>query len=274
MSTQDVRTDLTYDALKALADSLPAFRGWDFSPMRTARDPVPWDYHDVVRRYLTPASHVLDVGTGGGEQFLRLAPAFGRGIGADPNHERIRAARENVAQAEAGGLPHGRVAFQTIPSDFLPFPDGSFDAVLLRHAPVFMDEIVRVLRPGGYFVTQGVGRRNMRSICTVFGVTAYGEPLAGAPLRPSRSQDRTGVGHTFRRRGRRATVVARAEYDVRYFVRDAGSLIFWVRALDLPVGGFDINRHWSQLAQIIRDHTGPQGIQTNEHRSLLVVRRE
>src|SRR5688572_17860240 len=153
----DVAADLSYAALKHLAESLPAFRGWDFSPMRTARDPVPWDYHETARRYLTPTAHVLDVGTGGGEQFLRLAPVFARGVGVDPSRARLRAARQNAAAAEAGGLPTGRVTFRTMPEDRLPFPDSSFDVVLLRHAPVLIDEVVRVLRPGGHFVTQGVG---------------------------------------------------------------------------------------------------------------------
>lgn len=53
--------------LRRIAASTGERRGWNFSRMRTARDPVPWDYADVVRRYLEPHSHVLDVGTGGGD---------------------------------------------------------------------------------------------------------------------------------------------------------------------------------------------------------------
>ncbi|MDQ3700215.1 MAG: class I SAM-dependent methyltransferase [Chloroflexota bacterium] len=266
---------LTYDELKRLDDRVGPIKGWDFSRMRTIREPVPWDYHEVARRYLSAGSRVLDVGTGGGEQFLRLAPYFGSGVGADPDTGMLDAARENAVAAVAAGLPEGRVTFEPMPEDALPFQDDSFDVVLLRHAPVLTNEVLRVLRPGGVFVTQGVGRRNMRNICRVFGVTAYGEALPGPPRGAPAPHDATPVGESFDVAGRRATVLVRGEYDVRYFVRDAESLLFWLKALShLASGGFTIERHWQQVAQIIRNSSTPDGIQTNEHRSLLILRKE
>lgn len=264
---------LSYESLKQIADRIVPIHGWDFSPMRTRCDPVPWDYHDVVRGYLSPTSRVLDIGTGGGERFLRLAPYFGAGIGVDPNPDMLSAARGNAAAAVESGLPRGRVAFEPMPEDVLPFADDSFDVVLLRHAPVVIDEVVRVLRPGGVFITQGVGPRNMRNICRVFGVTAYREPLPGPPPGAPGPHDATPVGESFEAAGRRASVVARCEYDVRYFVLDVESLVFWLKALNLPLGGFDIERHWRQVAQIVREYTTPVGIETNEHRDLKILRR-
>ena len=43
--------------------------GWDFSRMNDFRAPVPWDYHDVVLRYLTRQATVLDIGTGAANRF-------------------------------------------------------------------------------------------------------------------------------------------------------------------------------------------------------------
>ena len=265
---------LSYESLKRIADSITPIRGWDFSRMRTRRDPVPWEYHDVVRAYLTPTSRVLDVGTGGGERFLRLAPYFGSGVGVDPDPDMLRAAHENAAAAVGRGLPRDRVTFESMPEDTLPFADDSFDVVLLRHAPLPLDEVLRVLRVGGVFITQGVGRRNMRTTCGAFGVTAYGEPLPGPPEGAPGPHDATPVGESFETAGRRASVVARCEYDVRYFVLDVESLVFWLKALNLPPGGFAIDRHWRAVAQIIRDHATPEGIETNEHRDLKILRRQ
>src|ERR671913_770977 len=69
--------------------------GWDFSRMNDSRVPVPWDYHDVVLRYLTHQATVLDVGTGGGESFLQLADFFDAGLGVDIDPEMIERARAN-----------------------------------------------------------------------------------------------------------------------------------------------------------------------------------
>ena len=69
--------------------------GWDFSRMNDSRAPVPWDYHDVVLRYLTRQATVLDIGTGGGESFLELAGFFDAGLGVDIDPEMIERARAN-----------------------------------------------------------------------------------------------------------------------------------------------------------------------------------
>ena len=51
------------------------------------------------------------------------------------------------------------------------------------------------------------------------------------------------------------------------------SLIFWLKALNLPPGGFNIERHWREVAQIVRAHSTRDGIETNEHRDLKILRR-
>jgi len=47
---------MTLEELKRIAASVGERQGWDFSRVRDERDPVPWDYIDVVRRYLRPSS--------------------------------------------------------------------------------------------------------------------------------------------------------------------------------------------------------------------------
>lgn len=74
---------MTLEELQYIAASVSERRGWDFSRVRDDRDPVPWDYAEVVRRYLQPSGRVLDIGTGGGERFLALAPHFGTGVDID-----------------------------------------------------------------------------------------------------------------------------------------------------------------------------------------------
>jgi SAM-dependent methyltransferase len=89
-----------------LADVAPR-RGWDFSSMKVLRQPVPWNYKDLVPRYLRPADYVLDVGTGGGETLTALAGSFGHGLGIDLDPEMVRLAAANSA---AGNLVSGSAA--------------------------------------------------------------------------------------------------------------------------------------------------------------------
>jgi SAM-dependent methyltransferase len=250
---------MTFDELKRFADTVGERRGWDFSRVRDARDPVPWDYEDVVRRYLRPTDRVLDIGTGGGERFLALAPEFGFGVGIDAEPAQIQAALENRPPALAG-----RVQFELMDARDLRYADGSFDLVLNRHASVYPDEIVRVLRQGGYLLTQQVGAENTRNICSLFGCGPGGtyeqEPL----------QDMPALVEAFTRLS--CAIRARAEYDVGYYFLDVTSLIFWLKAIPIPED-FAIEVHWQQVAQIIQAYHTPRGIETNEQRELLVVQK-
>src|SRR4051794_30075237 len=131
--------------LRQIAAAIAPRRGWDFSRMRDDRDPVPWSYEDVVRRYLQPTSRALDIGAGGGERFLALADQFGSGLGTDVDPAMISTAVQNTLSA----LRH-RVSFAVMPAQALAVADASFDIVLNRHAPFSVTEVARVLKSGGY----------------------------------------------------------------------------------------------------------------------------
>jgi SAM-dependent methyltransferase len=227
--------------------------------MRDARDPVPWDYLEVVRRYLRPTDRVLDLGTGGGEKLLSLALHFATAIGIDASVAMVEDAQRNLAVSRAS-----HVSFRAMRAEELRFADVSFDVVLNRHSVTDVSEAVRVLRRGGTFITQQVGPRNTQNICSLFGCGVGGEygqeveavaALAGA----------------FTREGCR--VVCLADYDVRYWFRDIESLVFWHKAIPMPED-FDIEVHWRLVEKTIADYGTPQGIETNEHRELLIARKQ
>jgi SAM-dependent methyltransferase len=251
--------------LQRLVASVGERRGWDFSRVRDARDPVPWDYAEVVRRYLRPTDHVLDVGTGGGERFLALAPYLGTGVGVDADPAMVRAAQENTPPELAG-----RVRFEVMDARALAFPDGSFDVVLNRHSTVIVSEVVRVLRPGGHFILQQVGGRNTQSVFDAFGWGSNAAFLAEVDRAEGLHQDLETLVPAFRAAGCR--VVARAEYDVGYYFLDLESLIFWLKAAPL-LEVFDPERHLAAVNRLLVAHTTPRGIATNEHRELLIVQK-
>jgi hypothetical protein len=67
-------------------------------------------------------------------------------------------------------------------------------------------------------------------------------------------------------------VVAKAEYDVRYWFCDVQSLVFWLKSAPLPES-FDVDKHWEGVNRILQEYGTDQGIETNEHRELLVIER-
>jgi SAM-dependent methyltransferase len=103
----------------------------------------------LARECLAGAARVLDIGTGEG-QIARRAVRDGATlvVGVDPTMAQLATARER-----AGGVHYARSS-----ADALPFPNGSFDAVVVclvfehitDHRPAIA-EIARVLAPGGRF---------------------------------------------------------------------------------------------------------------------------
>lgn len=250
--------EYTEQELQAIADEVGERRGWDFSRMSTEREPVPWEYLDVVSRFLQPTDVVLDVGTGGGERLLSLADKYLRSVGVDPDPDMVRAARENAAC-------HANVQFLPGSAERLePLEDGAFDVVLTRHAPTFAPELDRVTKPGGVFISQGIGSRNMANIRQAFntGSAAHYE-----------DDHRTFLSDLA---GRGWRLVAEGHYDVRYWVKDVPSLVFWFQAIaganEVPAD-FSIATHHGVINALIRQFGSPRGLETNEHRTLVIAQK-
>lgn len=249
---------LTRDELKRIVDANGKLDGWNFSRIRAGHAPRLWDYGDVVRQYMKPLDRVLDIGTGGGEIFFSLAAYFGEGVGIDQNPAMIEVARRNQS-----ALSLENISLTVMEGSDLGFDADSFEAVLLRHLRVYVDEIVRVLRQGGYFITQMVGQRSSLNILDAFGWTpdSFG---------PDWWQTVDELADRFRLHGCR--IIARAEYDVPYWFHDPESFLFWLTSVPWPED-IELDKHWKNINRILETSHTERGIETNEHRGLLIVQK-
>ena len=249
---------MTLDDLRQIVEGIGKIEGWDFSRVRDGRDPVPWNYVDVVQQYLKPTDRVLDIGTGGGEIFLSLAPYFGRGVGIDMDPSMIKTAQRNQST-----LSINNISLMRMNADDLQFNTEEFDVVLTRHLKAYASEIVRVLRPGGYFIMQAVGQRSSLNFFKAFGWTI-------ASFGPDWYQSVAEVADQFRSHG--CHIIAQAEYDVPYWFQDMESFMFWLMAVPWPEE-IELEKHWQHINRIVETCQTERGIETNEHRELLIVQR-
>jgi SAM-dependent methyltransferase len=243
-----MRESYSQQALDGILAGVPARHGWDFSGMNLLVQPVPWEYRDVVLRYLRASDVVLDVGTGAGERLRELAPSFGHGLGIDADPGMVRLARENSV-ADNLRFQVGSERLESVPQ--------AFDVILDRHAPFDLSAIAAHLRPGGYFITQQVGERNMACV-----KAALGQPPGPPPI-----QRQAIVASGLR-------PLAFMEYDVEYVVRDIESLVFWLNALDLAhadVDGQSAVASAATLNRVLAGNVDERGFVTNEHRYLAIA---
>jgi SAM-dependent methyltransferase len=222
--------------------------GWDFSRMNVLRPAVPWEYQDVVRQYARPSYDVLDIGTGDGVRLRALAGSFGWGFGIDADIEMVRlAARTTDVPNVDFGVCSAR----------LEGISATFPLIINRHAPLDLQAIASHLQPGGHFITQQVGERNMACVRAALEFPADEPPITArqvteAGLRP----------------------ISFREYDVEYVVRDIESLVFWLNALDLMhanLNGAAALASADTLNAVLADNVDERGFVTNEHRYLVVA---
>jgi SAM-dependent methyltransferase len=137
------------------------FTGWDFAGVgiRELDGPLPWDYEAEARALATNAARVLDVGTGGGEVVSRIAEGLdARLVAAEEWRPNARVAANRLRP-----LGIDVVHCRTDVHD-LPFRDDSFDLVLSRHEAIRLDEIDRILAPGGQLLTQQCAPENWSAL--------------------------------------------------------------------------------------------------------------
>jgi len=231
--------------------------GWDFSHIegRYAEEALPWDYRTVVETYRRPELQLLDLDTGGGEFLLSLGHPF-ENTAATENYP------PNVALCRKTLLPLG-IAFQKADAEGeLPFPNERFDLVINRHGSFRAEEIHRVLKPGGIFVTQQVGAENDRELV---------ELLCGSTPLPYPEQYLALAEQKFRKAGFAILEVREAFREIRFF--DVGALVWFGRIIQWEFPDFSVENCLESLlqAQQILEKNG--SISGRIHRFLLAAQK-
>ncbi len=234
--------------------------GWDFSHITDRyreEDDLPWDYRNAVERYLTPEARVLDIDTGGGEFLLSLE-----------HPRRLLAAMEsyppNAALCRETLPPLGVTFREADGADArYPFEDGAFDVVLNRHGEFNAEEIRRILKPGGVFITQQVGAENDRELAELL--------LDPVPEPPFPGQYLSIVRERFEDAGFEILEDGEAFRTIRFW--DVGALVWFARVIVWEFPGFSVRDCLSGLyrAQTVLERNGV--IEGRTHRFFLAVRK-
>lgn len=231
--------------------------GWDWSALtgRYVETPPPWDYQAEVSAQLPTARTMLDMGTGGGEFLRSLAPLPAE-IWA------TEAYPPNVPIAVSRLAPLG-VRVVAIEDDaHLPLPDAHFDLVINRHDSFDPAEVRRILRPGGYFLTQQVGGRDNIELNEALQDTVslsyddWSLATATAQLRAAGME----------------IVDEREAVSPGYFI-DIGAVVMYLRIAPWQIEGFDVAAYHDRLVALHRRIQATGCLRTSIHRFLVIARR-
>jgi SAM-dependent methyltransferase len=229
----------SFDDLVAEADAAP-IAGWDFGWLdgRASEERPSWHYSELVAERAATATMMLDLQTGGGELLVKLPrlPRFLVGTEAYPPNVGVAARKLHARGAYVVAAPDNRPA--------VPFASNTFDLVTSRHPiTAWWEEIARVIRPGGVYLSQQVGPGSIRELT---------EFLMGPQPPGSKREPRLA------RAGAEAaglTVEDLRSEQLRTEFNDVGAVVYFLRLVVWIVPGFTVDGYRDRLRAL---HDGIQ----------------
>lgn len=244
---------------RLIAEGLAAgFSGWDFQWLdgRMLQDEPPWDYGQLVKSRLPNVQSLLDIGTGGGELLASLAP-----LPPDTHATEAYPPNQPIARQQLALL--GVIVHDIEEDEDLPFDDQRFDLVIDRHESFDPEELQRVLKPGGTFITQQVGGLDNLELNQVLE-----DKLSFPYTRWSLAEALTGLYEA-------GFDVHRAEKTaLQYTFLDIGAVVYYLKVIAWQVVGFDPQTHREGLIKIHNIIERQGSFIATAHRFLIVAQKE
>ncbi len=231
-----------------------AFSGWEFSHLnsRWYHEPLPWNYKAIIEKHLQPSDQLLDIGTGGGEFLLSLEHPY-------ENTSVTEAWAPNVLFCKERLTPLG-IQVYPVSDNRLPMEDSKFDIVLNQHASYDLQEVSRVLKPGGMFITQQVGGDN----CVQFAKRLNPNSL---PIYSHFSLS-TELPK-FEASGFTVKYSDETYPELRFF--DVGAVVFWAKVIEWSFPDFSVNNNIAELCSL-QDELMQKGfISAIQHRFIVLA---
>jgi len=212
-----------------------SFTGWDFSYLdgRMLEEQAPWSYSLRARELMQGSSSVLDLGTGGGERFLKLREHWPNKVTVTEDYPpNFKLAMERLS-------PFGvRVVDVHLTDDSpMPFAEGEFDLVMNRHSGFNCSEVARVLALDGTFLTQ-----------QVHGLWAY-DLIAAFDAKPQ-WPDATLEKYVPRLKSAGLTIINAQEWSGELAFTDVGAIVYYLNAVPWLVSGFSVESHLKYLLKL------------------------
>ncbi|MCY0940331.1 class I SAM-dependent methyltransferase [Streptomyces antarcticus] len=225
----------TFDHLVGEAESV-SVDGWDFSWLdgRATEQRPSWGYQRLLGERLAGVGSVLDIQTGGGEVLAGAGPL-------PPLTVATESWPPNIEKATRLLHPLGAAVVADADEPPLPFGDDAFELVTSRHpVTVWWDEIARVLRPGGAYLSQQVGPASVFELVEFF--------LGPQPERVRRGRHPDDAVAAAAAAG--LEVVELRSERLRTEFHDIGAVIYFLRKVIWMVPGFTVGQYRDRLREL------------------------
>jgi len=229
------------------------FEGWDFSSIEAymTEDELPWDYETLVRPMIQNNLKVLDMGTGGGEFLLSLKPYPEMTFATEKYKPNFDYAKE-ILDREGICLKY------VVEDTDLPFDSNFFDVVLNRHESFDPNEVHRILKLGGVFLTQQVGGMN---------TVAFATELLG--VKPAVIDTDRNLESVIKSLGNKFDVQIQKESFPKLSFSEVGAFVYFAKIIEWEFPNFSVEKHLDALMKLQAKIDSEGFFNLTEHRFLI-----
>lgn len=240
-------------------ENIAHIKGWDFSHIegryKSYEDELSWDYEAIVKSYLKPYAKLLDIDTGGGEVLLSFRHSYHLTTATEGYPPNVRLCQETL------GTKGIRVRAVTDYAN-MPFEDNEFDIIINRHGSYDANELYRILKPGGVFITQQVGEDNDRELVE-FLLPQCERPFPGMNLANQQA--------IFQQAGFQMLMTGEEYKSIEFY--DVGALVWFARIIQWEFKDFSVEGCFDRLLEAEKQIQQEGAIKGNVHRYLIVVKK-
>jgi len=239
-----------------------SFSGWDFSFIygtgREVEAPLKWNYYNIVLPYLKKFEKMLDMGTGGGEVLSKFAPLPPVTYATEQYHPNVAVAKKRL---EPLGVKVFEIEEEKSPpyNAHLLFKDGFFDLIINRHEAYYPPELMRILKHGGIFITQQVGRlTNFNLVQFMLGKSV---PVPNWNLKSAVDE--------LKKAGFK---IAQQQEDIQFQrFYDIGAIIYLLKAIPWTIEDFSVPKYRDKLWELHVKISEDGFYDTPQHRFIIVA---
>lgn len=234
-----------------------AFKGWDFTYLddRWNNEKLPWDYKRILLSYLQPSDKLLDMGTGGGEFLLTLNHPYKLTSVTESYPPNVQLCHDTLS-------PLGIEVKQVFDDGRLPFDADTFDVISNRHESFNIAEVKRILKSGGYFITQQVGGRNNRDLSQKL-VDDFTPQFKDHDLKHNRELLLNEGFH----------ILFEDEAFTQTQFYDLGALVYFAKIIEWEFPGFSVDSCFDNLCKVQTEWMENGYISGTEHRFITVAKK-
>lgn len=251
---------MNLEELKAtwVKEEAQLFRGWDFSYLkgRWEDEALPWDYAALVQAYREDNMKLLDMGTGGGEFLLSLGHPYGLTTVTEAYQPNIDLCLKTLAPLGINVVGVEEDSNLAIENDFL-------DLVINRHESYDPEELGRILKSKGIFITQQIGCKNNEQM-SKFLIPGFESEF---PEQRVEAAEKKLEAAGFE--------ILRAEEYYPYLrFYDVGALVYFAKIIEWEFPGFTVENSFHKLLELHRRIEAQGLIESLEHRYLIIARKK